>query len=281
MQSGKRVRSSSEEADVDEGNLFQICEVNRYNLDVVSSVLLTAARSCDFVALDTEFSGLDSGPEFRSPVLDVRFAAMRSMVDKYALMQLGMSFFRRKPDGSGWRSVSFTFHLVCMTPYLIAPHSMIFLAENGVSLTDVYKRGLQFTPPSADSAGSAETDKLRNLWRSVAACHKPLVLHNGLADLMFVWKSFFAPLPESSAAWIAEMSTVFPIVYDTKFISSMVVEEDASFLQHLFRTFRARKTVNVECVQVFFFFFKKKKKKKLILIIFPLRFLLSIRFFLT
>lgn len=248
----KRVRPDDESSGSvveDEGNLYKVCEVNRYNLDVVSSVLLTAAKSCDFVALDTEFSGLDSGPDFKSSSLEVRYAAMLSMIAKYALVQMGLSFFRRKVDGSGWHSVSFTFHLVCMTPYMIAPHSMIFLAENGLSLTDVYKRGVHFTPPS-DGAASAEAEKLQLLWRAIADCRKPLVLHNGLADLMFVWKSFFAPLPPTSAAWIAQMSSLFPTVYDTKFVSSMKLQEDASYLQHLFRTFLARKEISVDCVLV-------------------------------
>jgi target of EGR1 protein 1 len=247
----KRVRTDAVVEDaIDEGNLFNICEVNRYNLDVVTPVLLSAAKSCDFMALDTEFSGLDSGPEFKSPVLDVRYTAMRAMVARYALLQIGLSFFRRKSDQSGWHSVSFTFHLVCMSPYVIAPHSMIFLAENGVSLTDVFKRGLQFTPPSNGENASSTNDKLLQLWRDLASFHKPLVLHNGMADLMFVWRSFFGVLPPSSAEWIANMSSVFVTVYDTKYISSNVVEEEASYLQHLFRTFLARKTVSVDCVLV-------------------------------
>ncbi len=232
--------------ETDEDNEFCICEVNKHNLDVVSKLVLSAAASCDFVAFDTEFSGLDHGEAFRSPTLEVRYGAFRAMIDKFALIQFGLCFVRRKPDGSGWRSLSFTFQVVRMTPYTVAPVSMIFLAENGVSLTDVYKRGIPFTPP----AEGVMPEKLQLLLHAVAAYRKPLVVHNGLADLLFLWRSFFAQLPETSVEWIASMTEVFPIVYDTKHLSSTVAQEEASYLQYLFRSFRLRKRAAMECVAV-------------------------------
>jgi target of EGR1 protein 1 len=241
----KRARLPEEEAAAEE-NAHGVCEVNRHNLDVVCKLILTAAASCDFVAFDTEFSGLDHGPDFKSNLLDVRYEAFRAMVDKYALLQFGLSFMRRKADQSGWSSISFTFHVVCMNNYTVAPVSMIFLAENGLSLTDVYKRGIQFTPP----AEGVPPVRLQQLLHAVAEFRKPLVVHNGLVDLLFLWRSFFAPLPATAAEWIAHMSKVFPIVYDTKHISSNVMQEESSYLQYLFKALYLRRAAAVECVSV-------------------------------
>ena len=220
--------------------------MNKYNIDLVSDMIVSAASSCEYYAVDTEFSGLDSGDDFRSKNLETRYGAFRNMVERYALLQLGICFVKPAVDGRS-KSVSFTFQVVSMDRYTVAPHSMIFLAEHGLSLTDCYKRGIPFTPPSADEHAQS---KLESLWRKIVSFRKPLVMHNGLADLLFIWRSFFGPLPATLSKWIGVMSTSFPAVYDTKYLADTVAGDEASYLQHLFRLSAARSTVVFDSVAV-------------------------------
>ena len=219
--------------------------VNKFNVDLVSDMLLSAAASCDFFAIDTEFSGLEGGDAYRSRHLETRYEAFRAMVGRFALLQIGLCFVRR--TATGWKTAAFTLQVVCMQRYAVNPASMVFLAEHGLSLTDCYKRGIPFTPPQA--CGSPQS-KLEILWSKIAALRKPLVMHNGLADLLFVWRSFFGPLPESCSQWIAMMSEHFPCIYDTKYLADSVACEEATYLQHLFRLAVARKTVKMEHVVI-------------------------------
>ncbi|XP_026684836.1 pre-piRNA 3'-exonuclease trimmer [Diaphorina citri] len=48
---------------------------------------------------------------------------------------------------------------------------------------------------------------------------KPLIGHNLLTDLLFMYKQFHQPLPSSLKRFKTEISRLFPCVYDTKFIS--------------------------------------------------------------
>ena len=179
---------------LNEENEYRICEVNRFNFDSVYDFIVTACKGCSFFAVDTEFSGLDSGPAFKSKNIEERYSAFREMVMKYALLQFGLSFFKEAADGT-WKSISFTFHVVQKEKYVVAPRSMIFLAEHGVSLTSVYKRGIQFSLYD-------EGCRLRALWKDLAAARKPLVMHNGIIDMMFLYNTFFKQMPLTSQDWV-------------------------------------------------------------------------------
>jgi target of EGR1 protein 1 len=55
---------------------------------------------------------------------------------------------------------------------------------------------------------------------------KPLIVHNGLLDLMFIYSAFFGPLPATLPSFIADISTMFSGgIYDTKFVSDYVTRE--------------------------------------------------------
>jgi len=65
----------------------------------------------------------------------------------------------------------------------------------------------------------------------------PVVVHNGWLDLLFLYRSFYAPLPPSLPSFMADLSEMFQRggVYDTKAIAEYQVRETASFLEYIFR----------------------------------------------
>ena len=52
----------------------------------------------------------------------------------------------------------------------------------------------------------------------IAQLEKPLVVHNGILDLMFLYNSFMQPLPETVNEFTDAIHELFPHIYDTKHI---------------------------------------------------------------
>lgn len=50
----------------------------------------------------------------------------------------------------------------------------------------------------------------------ISLLKKPIITHNGMLDLMFLYNSFFEPLPPSLAEFRLKTNALFPHIYDTK-----------------------------------------------------------------
>jgi hypothetical protein len=50
----------------------------------------------------------------------------------------------------------------------------------------------------------------------LADLKKPLISHNGIMDLMFLYDKFYRPLPETQTEFKAGVNGLFPHIYDTK-----------------------------------------------------------------
>lgn len=45
---------------------------------------------------------------------------------------------------------------------------------------------------------------------------KPLISHNGIMDLMFLYDKFFRPLPDTQGEFKYAINSLFPHIFDTK-----------------------------------------------------------------
>jgi hypothetical protein len=121
-----------------------------------------------------------------------------------------------------------------------------FLVKHGYSFDKLYQYGIPFTPPSDDpltkdlSCDTVKTvdRRLRQLWKHMMGVmrfhHVPLVLHNGLYDLMYIYHSFIGPLPETLSTFILKVSDAFPSgIYDTRYLADQA-EFSATFLPYVF-----------------------------------------------
>ena len=67
-------------------------------------------------------------------------------------------------------------------------------------------------PASYDPLG------LTRIINLIAQLDKPLITHNGILDLMFLYNSFMQPLPETVQEFTCAIHELFPHIYDTKHI---------------------------------------------------------------
>ena len=80
-----------------------------------------------------------------------------------------------------------------------------------------------------------DAPSVRNLFTCIVVAKKPLVLHNGLVDLTFLYHHFYAQLPKNVDTFAADVNDLFPMgVYDTKYFAEFVHREPATYLQFLY-----------------------------------------------
>merc|ERR1712129_91243 len=94
-----------------------------------------------------------------------------------------------------------------------------------------YNRGNDAT--EKETAGN---QPLREIFADMVKSRKPLVLHNGLIDLVFLYHNFWAALPTQLGTFISDIIEMFPAgLYDTKYTADYVSRTQASFLEFVFR----------------------------------------------
>ena len=93
---------------------------------------------------------------------------------------------------------------------------------------------------------------MRNLFNQLILANKPIVVHNGFLDLVFLYENLYCKLPDKLQVFTADLAEMFPAgVFDTKFVSEYSVREPASFLLYIFKKWWV-------CEK--FFFFSKSRR---------------------
>ena len=81
-----------------------------------------------------------------------------------------------------------------------------------------------------------KTWDLRDIFSVLVASKVPLVVHNGLVDLIFLYGSLYADLPAALPTFVADLEQMFPAgIYDSKYIAEFSLRTSASFLEFVFR----------------------------------------------
>ena len=239
------------------------------NFEAESLNLLHALQRASLVSIDCEFSGLglshynkDSNVSVRDGNIERRYEALREVVGEYALLSIGLtivyspslaSYFLRDADPND-TSFEFDFMDVLSSAeiecweiwtrrddsFRMDASSMQFLVSNGFDMSAHITQAIPYPNPFLKDIFSSIT--------STSTCRKSgqklVVMHNGFLDLMYLYDSLYNRLPRRLDTFISDVSSLFPSLVDTKYVSDYVYREPVSFLAYLFHKYQQSADVN-------------------------------------
>ncbi|XP_059091572.1 target of EGR1 protein 1-like isoform X2 [Tigriopus californicus] len=160
---------------------------------------------------------------------------MNAVAQTRSIVALGLSTFHHRDD---YRYQVDTFNLMalCSEDYIVEPGALKFLVEHGFDFQKQYSSGLPYCRGKLEDNPEPPQPSLRRLFQFLVKCQKPLVVHNGLIDLVFLYQSLYAQLPSKLETFVADLTAMFPQgLYDTKYIADYITRHKSSYLEYVFR----------------------------------------------
>lgn len=237
-----------------------VVDVHSDNIKEVWPSMILAMSSSTFIALDTELSGLGHRKQLNAKCLEDRYKNICETTKSRSILAIGLSCFQQMSPSpaanqsecsSGCRSESRSFRinqsgtsfivqtfnilLLCEDEFVVEPLSLKFLIHHGFDFNRQFDKGLPYYR-GVDRENDHSLQTVRHLFTELVAMKIPIVLHNGLVDIMFMYENLYSVLPTSLAAFLADLFDMFPAgIIDTKYITDFEHLMQASYLEYVFR----------------------------------------------
>lgn len=219
-----------------------VVDVTKDNIADIWPSLVLAVRTSFFVAIDLELSGIGKRKDINAKSVDDRYAAMSRVADTRAIISIGLSCFRQDSRSAETGPLTFTvqtFNILalCQDNYIVEPASLQFLISHGFDFNRQYSLGVSYYRGNDRPNNPEErAHSLRKLFSVLIVHRKPIVVHNGFMDAVFLYHSLYSALPPSLQTFLADLNDLFPgRIYDTKYIAEAKASLPASYLEYVFR----------------------------------------------
>ncbi|CAL4065745.1 unnamed protein product, partial [Meganyctiphanes norvegica] len=237
-----------------------VVEVTEDNFKQLWPAIQNAIKGSSFVAMDLELSGLGDRKKLNYPEVDLRYQFSAEITRTHAVISMGLSCFTCRsltnvhvPNkdsestlDSGSRVCShdylvqtFNILLLCSDSYIVEPDALKFLLSHGFDFNKQYAKGVTYH--RGPDKNEQEWPNVRQVFSTIVKHGKPVVLHNGLIDLMFLYQSFYTDLPMKADTFAADLNDMFTGgVYDTKYIAEYTERMPATYLEYLYKKMQLR-----------------------------------------